>query len=63
MTEETSGKIDRHEIDCVCGNTSTGGSRKAAEVNHLLHFLNEHDDLDDWERDAAEKQLQEITED
>jgi len=63
MSDEPNCDFDRHEIDCICGNTSVAESRKGAEVSHLHHFLNDHDDLEDWEREAAKKQLQNITED
>lgn len=50
--------VDRHEIDCVCGKTTTGEGQYHAEVLHLIHFLNDHDDLEEWEEETAKEQLE-----
>jgi hypothetical protein len=49
---------DRHEIECRCGHTAVGDGRFHAEANHLRHFLNDHDDLEEWEVELAEEQLE-----
>lgn len=58
MSNQSNTEVDRHEIDCVCGHTSVGDSRLQAEENHLRHFLSDHENLKEWERNTAENQLQ-----
>ena len=50
--------MSREQIDCECGHTSTGESRTDAEIDHLLHYLNDHDDLEEWQEEMAKDQLE-----
>lgn len=47
----------RHQIDCVCGRTTTGQTRPEAEVEHLTHYLTDHDDHEVWQLILAQEQL------
>ena len=54
--------FDRHEVDCRCGKTTVGETLAQAEHNHLLHFLNDHDDTTEEEREMAREQLEQVRE-
>lgn len=49
-------KRDRVQIECECGQTTTGESNLHAEINHLLHYRRKHD-LSTEERTEVNNQL------
>jgi trimethylamine:corrinoid methyltransferase-like protein len=50
--------VSREQIDCECGHTSTGETRPDVEITHLTHYLNDHEDLEEWQEEAAKDQLE-----